>query len=120
MLQNLGKPVILTGSQVPMSSLKNDGTDNLLGSLLIAGHFVIPEVCLFFNNTLFRGNRATKVSATSFAAFESPNFPPLATVGISIDVRWDLVNKPTMIEAFSVEERLGSHVACLRVFPGMS
>lgn len=96
MLQNLGKPVILTGSQAPMFvvfalhshrllttsrlELQNDATDNLLGSLIIAGHFMIPEVCLFFNQKLFRGNRVTKVSASDFAAFASPNFPPLATM----------------------------------------
>jgi len=80
MLQNLGKPVILTGSQAPMLELQNDATDNLLGSLIIAGHFMIPDVCLFFNYKLFRGNRTTKVSAWDFAAFASPNFPPLATI----------------------------------------
>lgn len=57
MVSNLGKPVILTGSQAPMSELQNDATDNLLGSLIIAGHYMIPEVCLFFNHKLFRGNR---------------------------------------------------------------
>ena len=67
MLQNLGKPIILTGSQAPMLELQNDATDNLLGSLIIAGHFMIPEVCLFFNYKLFRGNRSTKVSASDFA-----------------------------------------------------
>lgn len=77
MLQNLGKPVILTGSQAPMLELQNDATDNLLGSLIIAGHFMIPEVCLFFNYNLFRGNRTTKVSASDFSAFASPNAPPL-------------------------------------------
>ena len=77
MLQNLGKPVILTGSQAPMLELQNDAIDNLLGSLIIAGHFMIPEVCLFFNHELLRGNRSTKVSASDFAAFTSPNVPPL-------------------------------------------
>ncbi len=80
MLQNLGKPVVLTGSQAPMLELQNDATDNLLGSLIIAGHFMIPEVCLFFNHRLLRGNRSTKVSASAFAAFSSPNAPPLATI----------------------------------------
>lgn len=77
MLQNLGKPVILTGSQAPMLELQNDAIDNLLGSLIIAGHFMIPEVCLFFNHELLRGNRSTKASASDFAAFTSPNVPPL-------------------------------------------
>ncbi|KAF3921456.1 L-asparaginase [Orbilia brochopaga] len=119
MLQNLGKPVILTGSQTPMSELQNDATDNLLGSLLIAGHFMIPEVCLFFNHELYRGNRATKVNATAFAAFQSPNCPPLATVGINTTARWDLITRPNAIEKFRVEENLDAHVACLRIFPGI-
>ena len=80
MLQNLGKPVILTGSQAPMLELQNDAEGNLLNSLILAGHFMIPEVCLFFNTSLFRGNRTTKVSASDFAAFASPNLPPLATI----------------------------------------
>ena len=121
MLQNLGKPVILTGSQAPMLELQNDATDNLLGSLIIAGHFMIPEVCLFFNYKLFRGNRATKVSASSFDAFASPNFPLLATITSSRTlVSWDLVHRPTHIKPFSIQT--GSHtahVACLRVFPGI-
>ncbi|KAF3202347.1 hypothetical protein TWF192_002251 [Orbilia oligospora] len=119
MLQNLGKPVILTGSQTPMTELQNDATDNLLGSLLIAGHFMIPEVCLFFNHELYRGNRATKVNATAFAAFQSPNFPPLATVGINTTARWDLITRPNVIEKFRVEENLDAQVACLRIFPGI-
>jgi len=102
-----------------MTELQNDATDNLLGSLLIAGHFMIPEVCLFFNHELLRGNRATKVNATAFAAFQSPNCPPLATVGINTTARWDLITRPISIEKFRVEENLDAHVACLRVFPGI-
>ena len=121
MLQNLGKPVILTGSQAPMAELQNDATDNLLGSLIIAGHFMIPEVCLFFNYKLFRGNRATKVSATDFAAFASPNLPPLAVINSSKTVvSWELIYRPTSIEPFSIQtHRDTSHVACLRIFPGI-
>lgn len=121
MLRDLGKPVILTGSQSPMMELQNDASDNLLGSLIIAGHFMIPEVCLYFNNKLFRGNRTTKVAASDFAAFASPNSPPLATTtSMRIDVAWDLVNKPTHIQHFSIQTNLKTtHVACLRVFPGI-
>ena len=121
MLQNLGKPVILTGSQAPMMELQNDATDNLLGSLIVAGHFVIPEVCLFFNYKLFRGNRATKLSASDFAAFSSPNFPPLATISsLKTHVSWNLVYRPTHIERFSVHtSQATGDVACLRIFPGI-
>lgn len=121
MLQNLGKPVVLTGSQAPMLELQNDATDNLLGSLIVAGHFMIPEVCLFFNHNLFRGNRATKVSSTDFAAFASPNFPPLATItSLKTHVSWELIHRPTHIKPFSIQtNRAINHVACLRIFPGI-
>ncbi|KAK7544864.1 60 kDa lysophospholipase-like protein [Phyllosticta citribraziliensis] len=121
MMQNLGKPVILTGSQAPMSQLQNDATDNLLSSLVIAGHFMIPEVCLFFNFKLFRGNRATKVSADDFNAFASPNLPPLATISsLRTNVAWNLVHRSTSVHPFSIQTNLDTtHVACLRVFPGI-
>jgi 60kDa lysophospholipase len=121
MLSDLGKPVILTGSQAPIHELQNDATDNLLGSLIIAGHFLIPEVCLFFNHKLFRGNRATKVSADQFAAFDSPNMPPLATITSSqIRVNWNAINRPKEIKALSLQTNLHlAHVACLRIFPGI-
>lgn len=120
MLQNLGKPVVLTGSQAPMLELQNDATDNLLSSLVIAGHFMIPEVCLFFNFRLFRGNRATKVSADDFAAFESPNQPPLAVItSLKTKVQWDLVHRPTTLDSFSIKTNLDTNVACLRIFPGI-
>ncbi|OQE16954.1 hypothetical protein PENSTE_c022G10145 [Penicillium steckii] len=121
MLQNLGKPVVLTGSQAPMLELQNDATDNLLGSLVVAGHFMIPEVCLYFNNKLFRGNRTTKVAASDFAAFNAPNCPPLAvTTSMRTNVNWDMVHRPTSLEHFSIQTNLDTaHVACLRIFPGI-
>lgn len=121
MMNSLGKPVILTGSQAPIFSLQSDGVDNLLGSLIIAGTFVIPEVCLFFHHRLYRGNRSTKVSATNFEAFDSPNAEPLATVnGLGITVNWPLVQRPTAIAKFHISKGLDTtHVACLRVFPGI-
>lgn len=121
MLQNLGKPIILTGSQTPMLELQNDATDNLLGSLVIAGHFMIPEVCLFFNYKLFRGNRARKVSSSDFEAFASPNHPPLAVINsMKTQISWPLIYRPTHIDPFSIQTNLDTaHVACLRVFPGI-
>lgn len=121
MMQDLGKPVILTGSQVPMSELQNDATDNLLGSLIISGHFMIPEVCIFFNYSLFRGNRSTKVAAADFAAFGSPNHPPLATVSAGgTKVSWHLVHRPNEIGSMTVQKNFQTaHVACLRIFPGI-
>ena len=104
-----------------MLELQNDATDNLLGSLVIAGHFMIPEVCLFFNYKLLRGNRCTKVSATDFAAFQSPNLPPLAKVSSQkTQVEWDIIQRPTHLEPFSIQaNRAMGAVACLRIFPGI-
>ena len=121
MLLNLGKPVVLTGSQAPMAELQSDATDNLLGSLIIAGHFVIPEVCLYFGNKLFRGNRTTKVAASDYAAFDSPNMVPLAaTTSMRVLVAWELVRKPVRPEHFQIQTNLDTtHVACLRIFPGI-
>ncbi|KAH8909017.1 asparaginase-domain-containing protein [Coniochaeta sp. PMI_546] len=121
MMSDLGKPVILTGSQASIFALQSDAVDNLLGSLIVAGTFVIPEVCLFFHHTLFRGNRTTKVSASSFEAFDSPNCEPLAKVtSLGVEVNWSLVRRPTRIAEFAVTRYLDTaHVACLRIFPGI-
>lgn len=104
-----------------MSELQNDATDNLLGSLIISSHFMIPEVCLFFNFNLFRGNRSCKVSAADFGAFASPNHLPLATVSASgTKVLWHLVHRPTRLGSMTVQKNFQTaHVACLRIFPGI-
>lgn len=122
MFSSLGKTVILTGSQSPIFALQSDAVDNLLGSLIIAGTFVIPEVCLFFHHTLYRGNRTTKISASSFEAFASPNIQPLATVnGMQCHVSWPMVRRSTSLKKFSVQYTLDTdHVACLRIFPGIT
>jgi L-asparaginase/Glu-tRNA(Gln) amidotransferase subunit D len=91
LLDGLDKTVILTGSQIPISELHNDGESNLLGALVLCGGPAIPEVGLFFRNKLFRGNRARKSDASDLDAFTTPNFPPLATVGIDISINWALV-----------------------------
>lgn len=85
MLESLGKIVILTGSQVPIFDSRSDGLDNFLSSLIIAANYNIPEVCVYFGTNLMRGNRTSKISATSFEAFDSPNFPPLAKANITIE-----------------------------------
>ncbi|KAI8817717.1 asparaginase-domain-containing protein [Fimicolochytrium jonesii] len=120
MLENLGKTVILSGSQVPLSELRNDAVDNVLGALTIAGHFVIPEVGLFFNNKFYRGNRSSKVDAVDFNAFDSPNLRPLVNVGINIDVSWEDVLRPTAIARFQAHKVMEPSVATLRLFPGIT
>lgn len=119
-LENLGKPVILTGSQIPIFEPRSDGRDNFLGALIIAGQHCIPEVCLYFNDTLFRGCRSTKIDNESFDAFTSPNHRPLATVGIDIKIRWYDVFKPYSVEKFSISTNLSQHVGVLRLFPSIS
>jgi lysophospholipase len=120
MLENLGKTVIITGSQVPLSELRNDAVDNLLGALTIASHFVIPEVGLYFDNKLFRGNRCSKMNAIEFDAFDSPNLRPLVKVGINIDVSWSDVWRPTEIAHFRAQKIMRPQVATLRLFPGIT
>ncbi|XP_056101503.1 60 kDa lysophospholipase isoform X1 [Rhinichthys klamathensis goyatoka] len=120
MCENLGKPVILTGSQVPIYEMRNDGRDNLLGALLIAGQFVIPEVCLYFHHKLYRGNRVTKVDAGSFNAFTSPNLLPLANAEVDIKINWDTVWRANTTTKFTVSTQLNRNVGLLRLFPGIT
>ncbi|KAJ1934338.1 hypothetical protein GGF37_006399, partial [Kickxella alabastrina] len=120
MLQSLGKSVIVTGSQVPIAEVRNDGIENFLGALTIAGHFVIPEVSLYFNNKLFRGNRCVKIDAMDFDAFSSPNLAPLVKVGVDIEVNWPEVLRPNAIEPFCAYKQMNTNVANLRLFPGIS
>jgi L-asparaginase len=120
MLRGLGKPVVLTGSQIPLCELRSDGRENLLTALLLAAREPpIPEVGLFFGARLFRGCRTVKVNATGFQAFDSPNCPPLATVGIEIDVDWNVVQAPEGPES-ALPERMDATVGALRLFPGIS
>ncbi|XP_057715082.1 60 kDa lysophospholipase isoform X4 [Corythoichthys intestinalis] len=120
MCEHLGKPIVLTGSQVPIYEMRNDGRDNLLGALLIAGQFVIPEVCLYFYNKLYRGNRVTKVDAGSFNAFSSPNLAPLATAEVDIAINWDTVWRANTTVKFQVSTELNRNVGLLRLFPGIT
>ncbi|KAM7375824.1 hypothetical protein PAMP_005591 [Pampus punctatissimus] len=120
MCEHLGKTVILTGAQVPIYELKNDGRDNLLGALLIAGQYIIPEVCLYFYNKLYRGNRVTKVDAGSFNAYASPNLEPLATAEVDITINWDTVWRAKTMTRFRVCPNLNRNVGLLRLFPGIT
>uniref|UniRef100_A0A3B1IV50 asparaginase n=1 Tax=Astyanax mexicanus TaxID=7994 RepID=A0A3B1IV50_ASTMX len=120
MCEHLGKPVILTGSQVPIYEMRNDGRDNLLGALLIAGQFVIPEVCLYFHHKLYRGNRVTKVDAGSFNAFSSPNLPALANAEVDIKINWDTVWRANTTVKFRINTQMNRNVGLLRLFPGIT
>jgi len=94
LLRGLNKPVVLTGSQVPLAFPLTDGLRNLTGAITIAGGQPIPEVCLCFDALVLRGNRAVKVNASQFAAFASPNYPPLGTLGIETVIDWSHVRPP--------------------------
>jgi len=120
MLRGLAKPVIVTGSQIPLCEVRNDARENLITSLLIASTYDIPEVCLYFGGKLLRGCRAVKVSADGFAAFDSPNFPRLGTAGIDIDIHWNYVRRVDPSERLVVEEFGLPVVSALRLFPGIS
>ncbi|XP_025019328.1 60 kDa lysophospholipase isoform X3 [Python bivittatus] len=120
MCENLGKTIILTGSQIPIYELRNDGRANLLGALLIAGQFVIPEVCLYFDNKLYRGNRVTKMDAGSFSAFSSPNLPPLANAEVDIIINWETIWRANTMKKFEIHTNMNSNVGLLRVFPGIT
>ncbi|HYS56369.1 MAG TPA: asparaginase [Thermoanaerobaculia bacterium] len=119
MLAGLGKPVIITGSQIPLCEVRNDARENLITSLMIAAGYDIPEVCLYFGGKLLRGCRAVKVSADGFQAFASPNLPPLGTVGIDIEINWPLVRRKhgrLRLDEFAAPVV----VSALRLFPGIS
>ena len=118
MFENLAKPVILTGAQIPLCELRSDGKDNLVSSLLIAGGGRVCEVCIFFGNELLRGNRTTKYSSDRLVAFKSPNFPPLAYAGISIDYNDALLlRRPE--KPFRFEKLCENPIGVIKVFPGI-
>jgi lysophospholipase len=103
MFENLNKPIIVTGSMIPLITMRNDACKNLVDALTIAGTFHIPEVCLLFDSKLFRGNRTIKNDNMGLDAFESPNLKPLVQMGINIKVNWDIILQPPT-EEFSYFE----------------
>ena len=124
MLENLQKPVIFTGSQLPIGDLRTDAKENLITSVQLAslkkdGIAIIKEVCLYFEHKLFRGNRTTKINAYHFKAFASKNFPPLATSGVKINLRNDLLLNPAVNSDLLVHKDLSTDVALLKLFPGI-
>ena len=117
-LGGVDKPIVLTGSQIPLSELRSDGRDNLITSLLIAGEGIANEVCLYFSGKLLRGNRAMKMSADDLVAFDSPNYPHLADVGISIKYNIAAIRKPTG-EPISMTPLSNVPIGVIKVFPGI-
>lgn len=125
MLQNLTKPVILTGSQLPIGQLRTDGKENLITSIEIAaarhqdGTAVVPEVCIYFSGHLMRGNRTTKQSADEFNAFESFNYPHLADAGVQITYHEELIHRPNFNKPMVPHFQLDSNVIIFSLFPGV-
>ncbi|WP_275540972.1 asparaginase [Aliidiomarina sedimenti] len=119
MFEDLDKPVIITGSQIPLAALRSDGQINLLNALYIAAYYPIHEVTLFFNNRLFRGNRATKSDADGFDAFSSPNCPPLVKAGIEIEVlNTELAQN--IKSSLRVQSVTPQDIGVVTLYPGMS
>ena len=118
LLPSFGKPVVVTGSQIPITRTRSDGRQNLIGALEVATRTDVPEVTLLFGEVLLRGNRATKLDASGLDAFDSPRFPPLAEIGIDIVVRHELVRTPDGRPELTAG-RLGE-VAAVRLFPGFA
>ena len=125
MLENLSKPVILTGSQLPIGVLRTDGKETLITSIEIAaakhadGTAIVPEVCIFFENHLLRGNRTTKINAENFNAFRSYNYPALATVGIHIKYEYDKIRKVDPTLPMHAHYVFDTNVIILTLFPGI-
>ena len=124
MLQNLNKPVIFTGSQLPLGMIRTDGRENLLTAVEIAAAKedetpIVPEVCIYFENQLFRGNRTHKFNAQNFEAFRSFNYPALADAGVTLDYHRNVIHKPNF-KKLKVFKKLYTNISLLKLFPGIS
>lgn len=117
-LQGMDKPVIVTGSQIPLSELRNDALDNLVTSMLLAANFKIPEVCIYFKGRLLRGNRSKKTRSTGFDAFDSPNLPWLGEVGINIELQQNLM-LPQGTPTFKMPQYEADAVVMVQIYPGI-
>lgn len=127
MLDGLTKPVIFTGSQLPIGVPRTDGKENLISAVEIAsakdeeGHPAVPEVCVCFDSLLMRGNRSTKVNSEVFRAFQSPNFPPLAEAGINIRYNNEYIRKPNdWYQSLTTNTDLDTRVSILKIHPGIT
>jgi len=125
MLENLSKPVIFTGAQLPIGTLRTDGRDNLISSIEIAasyenGRAVVPEVSVYFENRLYRGNRTTKVNAEYFNAFQSANYSALVKAGVRLEFSRELIHYPDWDKPLIVHKKFNNHIAILKLFPGIN
>ena len=125
MLENLTKPVVLTGSQLPIGQLRTDGKENLLTSIELAGmtdskgYPIVPEVCIYFNGRLIRGNRSTKQNADGFNAFESFNYPHLCDIGVNMSFHRHHILKPDYTKPMVPHTNMNPNVIVFSLFPGI-
>ena len=120
MLQNLKKPVIFSGSQIPLCEARTDGLENFVGALTMAADDRIKEVCLYFNGRLMRGNRSRKMNAYLFDAFDTPNYPWLGRADIHVELNESLLWKPEGAENFQLACDIDTHVGILQLYPGIT
>ncbi|MEQ8910497.1 MAG: type I asparaginase [Vicingaceae bacterium] len=123
LLENVSKPIIFTGSQLPIGKIRTDGKENIITAIEIAGDYVngspvVPEVAIYFEYALYRANRTTKISAENFEAFQSPNYPLLAEAGVHIKYNRFAINKP-QIAPLIARKKIVEDVASIRIFPGL-
>ena len=124
MIENLGKPVIFTGSQLPVNGIRTDAKENLITALEIAaekrkGKAIVPEVCIYFDYKLFRANRSFKYNSEKFEAFRSPNYPILAEAGVYLKFNKNVILKPS-VEPVKFHTKLDSAIGILKLYPGIS
>ena len=125
MLENLSKPVIFTGAQLPLGVLRTDGKENIITSVEIAaamekGAPVVPEVCIYFESKLYRGNRTTKVNAEHFNAFQSANYPYLAKAGVDLVFNREFILYPEKTEPLVVHRKFSDQLTIIKLFPGIN
>ena len=125
MFENLSKPIILTGSQLPIGTLRTDGKENLITAIEIAaaknnGSSMVPEVCIYFDFELYRGNRTVKRDADQFSAFISVNYPALAVAGVDIRYHKEFINHSGCNKPVRINTRFDDNVVILKMFPGIS
>ncbi len=125
MLENLAKPVVFTGAQLPIGDLRTDAKENLITSIQVAsmqdeGKPVVKEVCLYFEYKLYRGNRTTKLNAEHFQAFASLNYPDLAESGVHLKVNHEYLFKPNLRKKFKVNKVLNENIAVVKLYPGIT
>jgi L-asparaginase len=125
MFENLDKAIIMTGSQLPIGVLRTDGKENLITAVQLAaakkeGSSIVPEVCIYFDSQLFRGNRTTKKDSAQFSAFASHNYPPLAKAGVDIVFNYEKINYPKNKGVLKINTSVDDRVIILKIFPGLN